>query len=264
MKSIFVASMVAVALLSSTAHANLIRGLEVTQSKIIDSELGNSKYQYQINGIEIELTESEKHKAKNWRLTEQDWAKYKYVMEYLPRGLWTPNLDPPIVLGNLAATDEERLRLAKIQNAIEMERMKGEADFAKAVTLLAYMENPSSNPNYQTPRTGIAAKLPSNKDTLRSIFVDLKTCDSQCKTFITLALASSSSSTKIDLHVTGGNERATLDLLNQIGINENKIRSKSISISASIKNPAVEKFRNGGTVPFHLTKTGEETLRSHM
>lgn len=237
--------------------------LKVEQLNVTTGGNGN-KNKYKVDGVEIELTEKEKILAKNWSLSESDWAKYKYIMEFTPRGLWTPDLDPPIALGNMAKTPEERLYYARIMTNIEMSRRQREALMTEAGEFAAkeYANN-GIIPQPKQP-TGLAAVLTNNRNKLRSIFVDLRNCNQDCKVFLTLALSSSSSKTKVDMHFTGGDESEAKVLLKSIGVDEQVITRKAISISAQLHNPTIEKYRNGGTVPYYINKTDDKTFTKHM
>ncbi len=71
-------------------------------------------------------------KASQWSITERDWFRYKEIMSG-PRGIWTPNADPLLVLGAHASSTEERDRFADIFVRLENQRVKGELEFQKAI-----------------------------------------------------------------------------------------------------------------------------------
>lgn len=242
---------------SLNANALYIAPLQVEEIQVVSSETGNSVFEYTVDGVEIELTEKDKIRAKNWNLTNADWAKYKYLMEYTPRGMWTPNIDPPLALGNAAQTEKDRYYYINIQNQIEMARTKADDAMLDTTNRLIALHNPS----IKAPVSQLQSQLPTNKDTLRSIFVDLNDCDAQCKTFVTLAIASSSSSTQLDMHFNGGDENNARAWLSQIGVDENKIQTKGINISAMYRNETVKKFANGVRGAFYLNKTESGTIR---
>lgn len=238
--------------------------LKVEPLQITNSANNTLEYNYTVDGVKIELSEKDRHLARNWGLTEPDWAKYKYIMEYTPRGLWSPDLDPPIALGNMASSDQERLYYARVMTNLEMARRNREAAMTIAGEMAAKeYANGGTIPAPKKP-TGLAAVLTDNRTKLRSIFVDLKRCDKDCRMFLTLSVSSSSSQTKIDMHFTGGGESEATQLLNEIGIDDFKIKQKAISISASLFNPIVEKYRAGGSVPYYINKTDEKTYTKHM
>lgn len=69
--------------------------------------------------------------AKSWRLTMEEWARYKEIMKG-PRGIWTPHLDPITVLGIDAETDAERKRYAELLVTVEFDRVQKELEFQRA------------------------------------------------------------------------------------------------------------------------------------
>lgn len=243
---------------STVAFAQNIKKLEVDQTQIVDQESGNSTFKYKVDGIDVELTEKDKRKAQNWNLTNKDWVKYKYVMEFMPRGLWTPDLDPPLVLAYAAENEQERMHYIKVQSQLEQARMKRDALVTSATTRYAAMQNPKT----PEPMSAFKSQLSTNKDTLRSVFVPLNNCDAECKKFVTLAIASSSSSTQLDMHFDGGGEREAKKWLASIGVDESRISRKQISISAMDVNPTYRKLKGDSEGPFFLNKTESGTTRS--
>lgn len=236
----------------------------VVESLTIKNGTQTNANKYKVDGVEIELSAKDKILAKNWQLSESDWAKYKYIMEYTPRGLWTPDLDPPIALGNMAKTEEERLYYARLMTNIEMSRRGREALMTDAGVIAANeYANGGILPQPKKP-TGLAAQLTQNRKKLRSVFVDIQKCSHECKVFLTLAVSSSSSQTKIDMHFTGGGEEEAKQLLKQIGVDEEKMKSKAISISAKLNNPVIAQFNDGGSIPYYINKTDEKTYIKHM
>ncbi|MFC5079586.1 hypothetical protein VTH8203_01348 [Vibrio thalassae] len=249
--------------LPNSALAYTHQSLKVITTQTINAETGNSDQSFTVDGLEITLSEKDKRLAKNWNLSHGDWAKYKYIIEYTPRGTWTPDLDPPIVLGNYATTEEERMHYARKMNEIELARRDRELAFQDAAIRAIYQSVPSVNPNIPKPKTGIAARLTEGRTTLRSLFIDYKTCDSKCKIFSTLAIATSPSDSKLDIHMTNATGPQAEQFLSDIGVTENKKQQKAISVNASLNNHMVEKHRNGGTVPYYLVTMDTETKRFH-
>lgn len=254
---------VAAALAFSANSAVYVPKLEVQQNKVIDSKTGNTNVTYAVDGIDIELTKEDRAKAKNWNLNDSDWAKYKYAIAYTPRGIWTPNLDPPIVLGNLATTDADRAYYGRIMNNLETNRREREVAFQKAANRVNRLDNVGLQ-NISPPREGLSKVLPEQFQKLRSIFLDLDDCEVECKTFITLAIASTSSITKLDIHATNGTENQLFDLLGKLGLNQEEIENRKITIKANRNNPLVKKFSNGGRVPFYINRNDSETTRYHI
>lgn len=256
----------AVSLLSIVPVANSYehKALRVEKTQVIDSKTGNSERQYLIDGLEIVLSEKDKRLASNWNLSDGDWAKYKYIIEYTPRGTWTPDLDPPIVLGNYATTQAERMHYAKIMNELELARRDRELAFQEAAIKAIYQKEPSTNPNIKKPNTGLASQLSDNRDTLRSLFIDLEACDADCKIFSTLAIATSPSTTKLDIHFTRATAAQAESFLKEIGVTDERKKSKAISVNASLNNDLVEMYRGGGKVPYYIIKTDADSKRIHI
>lgn len=74
------------------------------------------------------LTESQRtQRAEAWGLRVEEWERYETLMQE-QRGLWSPNLDPIMVLGIHARSEEERRRYAEL--AVEQERARVEAELA--------------------------------------------------------------------------------------------------------------------------------------
>lgn len=187
-------------------------------------------------------------------------------MEYMPRGKWTPDLDPPIVLGNLAETDEEMRHYARIMNDLEIKRREREVTFQGLAMEEIYIIDPASRPNgsQPPPKTGIAKSLINNKRILRSIFIDAKDCSVDCRRFITLAIASSSSATQVDIHITGVTASGAKKFLSGIGLNDSVIERRNININASRINPAVQRHSNSGRIPYYINKSETQTTIRHM
>jgi hypothetical protein len=69
---------------------------------------------------------------RRWGLDERDWLQYQWLVEG-PRGLWTPHLDPLLVLGIHAPTEPERQRYAQAFVDMEQERLHLELRFQETV-----------------------------------------------------------------------------------------------------------------------------------
>ncbi len=70
-----------------------------------------------------------------WRVTAAEWARYRHIMAG-PRGNWSPQLDPPTVLGVHARDDRERRRYAQLLLALEEERIAAELSFQRVYNRL--------------------------------------------------------------------------------------------------------------------------------
>lgn len=243
----------AVLLASVSAHAGMTSPLrtEHVRSTIDDS---NGSRTYKVDSIDINLTKEDLVRAKNWHLLPEDWAKYKYIMKYTPRGTWTPNLDPLIVLGNYATTDSERLRYAQIMNALEADRQVRELKF-EAVGQKDVKEN--YTPKKATNKGKITQHLPDTKRRLKSIFVDLNDCNDECLQFVRQHASSYSSKDKIDLFVAGSRQLKTSQLYKTLGVSEARVRKGDITISQSESH--VQKQARSNGLPVVIVRTDEKT-----
>ena len=64
----------------------------------------------QVSETSVEETETvftEEALAARWRLSVEEWAEYRTLMEG-PRGIWSPSLDPVTVLGIHAEEEGSR------------------------------------------------------------------------------------------------------------------------------------------------------------
>ena len=78
------------------------------------------------------LTETEMmQRAEAWGLRIEEWQRYETLMQG-QRGLWSPDLDPILVLGIHARSDEERRRYAELAVEQERARVAGELAFQRA------------------------------------------------------------------------------------------------------------------------------------
>jgi len=78
------------------------------------------------------LTETERvQRAEAWGLRIEEWQRYETLMQG-QRGLWSPELDPILVLGIHARSDDERRRYAELAVEQERTRVAGELAFQRA------------------------------------------------------------------------------------------------------------------------------------
>jgi len=77
-----------------------------------------------------QLSQEERALAREWRLTDRDWIKYKELMsEGNPRAIWSPGLDPISALGVHETDPMERRRYADIWMEVETARVELELAF---------------------------------------------------------------------------------------------------------------------------------------
>lgn len=77
------------------------------------------------------LSYSEWERARQWGLTTSEWRRYQTLLAG-PRGLWSPQLDPLMVLGIHADTEAERSRYADLAAQQERARLSAELAFQRA------------------------------------------------------------------------------------------------------------------------------------
>ena len=65
---------------------------------------------------------------KAWNLTEKEWRRYQQLMSG-PRGTWTPDASPIMVLGLNARSDQERTRYARKAARMDWKRLMRERDW---------------------------------------------------------------------------------------------------------------------------------------
>jgi len=95
-----------------------------SQSDVRTSDMLNSDMDNRMD----RLTEEEQSLARQWRLTDSDWEKYKEIMSG-PRGVWSPGLDPITALGVHESDPVERRRYATIWMEMEIKRTELELAF---------------------------------------------------------------------------------------------------------------------------------------
>ncbi len=226
--------------------------LRVDEVKYLDSA-GLEQTKYQIDGMDITLTKEDRVRARNWNLTPFDWVKYKYALEYTPRGLWTPNLDPPIVLGNLATTELERMKYAKIANEIEIDRRNREAAFQGAGVEHLKTINPMLG--QPKPKTGLARFLPDGKTVLKSVFIDPLDCDGQCRDFLMNSVYSNSGRMQLNIYYSNGSKADLMALLAGVGIKDDYLLSKGVILTKD--NTKYQAYIGDGQLPFYVYQTDD-------
>lgn len=213
---------------------------------------------YTVDGIDFTLTQDDKVIARNWNLNAEDWVKYKYIMKYMPRGNWTPGLDPLLALGNLSKDTRDQARYARIENDLQINRQKREAAFADmGQQVVPKVEKPKA--------TGrITGKLGGQYKRLKTLFVDMKSCDNSCILFVTRAVISTSANTKLNIVATGGTNEDLMQLLIKAGSNEKHIQKMNFNLNAEEHNPDVSAYSDGGTVPYYILQDDVNTHIKHI
>jgi integrating conjugative element protein (TIGR03759 family) len=212
-------------------HVETIR--EIAQSS------GTSQTRYEVDGMDIEITKADEVKARNWNLTPAEWAQYKYAMEYTPRGLWSPELDPPIVLGLLSKTEREKSHFAKLMNAMEIDRREREVDLQKYGIKDIKERMGTATLVQSTQFSPMETRLGEHKTSIKSIFVstDLSRCDTSCTKFLLKTIASTPSSQTVAIYYNEGTEADVYALFRKSGFTIEDLAKRNAQI---VKSP--EKF----------------------
>lgn len=202
----------------------IAKSLNSSDSELVETEIEKiNDNEFDVNGLKIELSELEEHKAKNWKLTNEQYARYKYIMLATPRGNFTPNLDPITVLGNEARTEMERKHFARLAMNLEQKRVNGELMFQIAAN--DYGEE--------------MAKALGRKDkedekenkNLISLFIDASDCEvsSACRKFLTDMIGGQSKSSSMVIYYKNGLQNLR-GAIKGIGFNEERLKEKDIKI----------------------------------
>jgi integrating conjugative element protein (TIGR03759 family) len=244
--------------LASTAQAEPYTGIYVADMHIetileVAQGGGTNQTRYEVDGIEIEITKLDEVKARNWNLTNEEWAQYKYAMEFTPRGLWSPDLDPPIVLGLLSKTEREKAHFAKLMNAMEIDRREREVDLQKYGINDIKERMGTATLTQTTSLTPMEARLGEHKTSIKSIFVstDLSMCDSKCTKFLLKTVASTPSSQTLVIYYNEGTESDVYSLFKKSGFSIEDLAKRNTQIIKS-----AEKFdkyvHSSDELPFYI------------
>lgn len=126
-----------------------------------------------------------------WGLSEVEWARYEALMRG-PRGRWSPDLDPLMVLGIHAETEAERRRFAEMTARQEHDRVDRELAFQReydAAWRRLYPHELRLDPaRLMEDGGGDADAQPFVAGDRLLVFVDL-TCTEACASVVARALA---------------------------------------------------------------------------
>ena len=117
------------------------------------------------------LSNTENKPWEVWTLTEEDWTKYKKLMQG-PRGNWSPNLDPLTVLGVEANSEDERQVYARKLAMIEFNRTEKELAFQRSY-------DRAMNSLYPMGRMIDVSKLPKYKKSIKPNLVNISSLNKQ-------------------------------------------------------------------------------------
>ncbi|WP_105903537.1 hypothetical protein [Vibrio gangliei] len=213
-----------------------------------------------VNGFGIELSEKDKAIAESFLLTNEEMAKFKYIMEYTPRKYWTPNISPIVALGAEAKSDEERRHYAELAYKLKEEREKKELQFAR-IGVQVEMEHNEVMRSWKSKTTskfGFAEQLPENKTSLTSLFINAANCDAskKCKEFVSDLVLSNSTNNKLDIYFKDSSNKQITDFAYNNGIKSSAVSSGSITLNienGEIANSKLTKYK----IPFAVTQSNQ-------
>lgn len=228
---------------------------------------GENRTIYTIDDIDISLTKTDKVKAKNWRLKESEYAQYLYIMKYTPRGMWSPDIDPPIALGNEATTEDERMYYAHIMNGIEWDRRQKEGQFQ--LTGIRDIDNRldalgfvKAKDRPKLIKGDFSKTLPGDKLILRSLFVDMDECKKDCREWVAKQMMQVSKKVQLDLYVANATSHTDSSLYKLLTIDPSKVVNGDINISRS--SDMVKMYSKGWDTPFLIQRNDQKTTRKGL
>lgn len=244
----------------------MIAPLETKVTKVIDPSSKSVSYKYTVDEIDIELTKKDLILAKNWNLSPSDWAQYKYIMEYTPRGTWTPNIDPPVALSVLAKSESEKMKYTKIANDLERDRQLRELGSVVMSSQDAEAKAGFSFTSVGNKKTKIEKQLGSGMVGAVNLFLSPDVCTNQktesdkntCNLFIMLSVSSTPSSYALTIYHKDGSSKDILKVLSDSGVTLQDVQRKSIEIK---KSPRMfDKYHDENTLlPFWISQTDSKT-----
>lgn len=125
-----------------------------------------------------------------WGLSEVEWARYEALMRG-PRGRWSPDLDPLMVLGIHAESDAERRRFAELTARQEHDRVERELAFQReydAAWRRLYPNELRLDPARLMEDAGDASEPPFVAGDRLLVFVDIS-CTEACASVVARVLA---------------------------------------------------------------------------
>ena len=176
------------------------------------------------------MSEEDKVLAKQWKLKDADWIKYKQIM-FGPRGTWSPGLDPLTALGVSEKDPKERQRYADIW--IEIESQRYELEIAFEVERMKAAKRRFGDQKMIDNSAWIAAWKKEQERTTHQalLFVDVN-CKEKCTSYIADIQKSVGTKTQLDIYFKEG------ALADEIGewatfmqLNRDDVRSKKITLN---------------------------------
>ena len=228
----------------------------IVKNQKADPLLGGNVYS--VNGLDVVLSEADVHYAKNSGVTLEEYARFKYLMEHTPRGIYSAEADPVAVLGVEARTPFERERFAKLFVDRDYQRREGELIFAMAVFDVAAKKDRARGIEKYNPaeKTGpVSSQLPGMKMTLTSLFLPADSCgeDVECLRFAKNFVASNSSSNILDIFLVGGSATSQSGLVAELGVNPKSLEQGDVNVR--IDRGEARRVAPGKALPFALYRS---------
>ncbi len=138
---------------------------------------------------------------KVWGLTAEDWKEYQSIMAG-PRGTWTPNASPLMVLGTHTQSEEDRLRYAGLSVRLDYERTRSESHWQ--LTYDSVKRRVWKQLGAKEPVTLSLESLKSHQRV--SLFTDA-VCDARCRRVMA---SLKKSQVNVDIYFVGGASRTEI------------------------------------------------------
>ena len=255
--------------LTSLAFASILVGFSCSTyaAKVVTTQQTSTSSNTQeesidVNGFGIVINDKDKAIAESFKLTTNEMAKFKYIMEYTPRKYWTPDISPITALGAEAETEEERRHFAELGYQLKTEREKKELAFAR-MAVKVEMENDPVMRNWKNKgdtKFGFSEQLPDNKTSLTSLFINAIDCEAskECKEFVSDLVLSNSTNNKLDIYFKGSNNKQITDFAFNNGIKAATVSSGSVTLNIESGEIAKNKL-NKYKIPFAITQSNQGT-----
>lgn len=127
-----------------------------TQTQSVQTQSGQSQSTFTSSGLAFSTVELAKFKALG--LTESDYRRYQTILTG-PRGSWSEDKDPLMVLGITADTDAERTRYANVYVENDRKRNTAILDFTRA-TQRVWLEKYANEPLFTVPGAALTSPVP--------------------------------------------------------------------------------------------------------
>ena len=155
--------------------------------------------------VRPQLSQPQVGNHRSWGLNITDWHRYQSLMDG-PRGVWSPGLDPILVLGVHAADEGERRRLAEQFVSQQQQRVVLELAFQRAVrdAMERRFDALSAPPGPNAP------ELPTGERSQHLLLFASLACSEACDPLLEAALRSANAGGGLDVYLSGASDDAAL------------------------------------------------------